>query len=158
MRAGDNIKLKLRNVEESDVQPGYVVCSPDAMCRVGRVFDGEVLIREHKSIIAAGYQCVLHIHAATEEIQIKVFYALFFSRSLEKKNFLLQNVICTIDKKTNEKKVKRFVKQDDKCILRFESPEPFCLELFKDFQQMGRFTLRDEGRTMAIGKVVKIVE
>jgi peptide chain release factor subunit 3 len=42
--------------------------------------------------------------------------------------------------------------------MRLESQEPFCLELFKEFAQMGRFTLRDEGKTIAIGKVVKIVE
>ncbi|KAI6213499.1 Tr-type G domain-containing protein [Aphelenchoides besseyi] len=136
--AGDNIKLKLKNVEESDILPGFVVCSPESPCRVGKVFDAEVHIFEHKSIIAAGYSCVLHIHAAVEEIVVK-------------------RVICTIDKRKNKKKV-AFVKQEDKCILRLESPEPFCLEVYKDFPQMGRFTLRDEGRTIAIGKVVKIID
>ena len=32
------------------------------------------------------------------------------------------------------------------------------MEPFKEFPQMGRFTLRDEGRTIAIGKVLKVVE
>lgn len=63
-----------------------------------------------------------------------------------------------MDKKTGEKKKSKFVKQDEKCILRLESAEPFCLETFLEFPQMGRFTLRDEGKTVAIGKVVKIVE
>jgi peptide chain release factor subunit 3 len=31
-----------------------------------------------------------------------------------------------------------------------------CIERFKDFPQLGRFTLRDEGRTIAIGKVEKL--
>jgi peptide chain release factor subunit 3 len=42
--------------------------------------------------------------------------------------------------------------------MRLESAEPFCLEAFKDFAQMGRFTLRDEGKTIAMGKVLKVVE
>lgn len=67
-------------------------------------------------------------------------------------------MICTIDKKSGEKKKARFVKQDEKCIMRLESAEPFCMEPFKDFPQMGRFTLRDEGRTIAVGKVLKVVE
>jgi len=54
--------------------------------------------------------------------------------------------------------VVKFVRQDDKCIMRLESTEAFCLETFKDFPPMGRFTLRDEGKTIAIGKVVKLVE
>jgi len=137
--AGDNIKLKLKGIEEGAILPGFVVCSQEVVCHVGKIFDAELLILEHNSIIAPGYSCVLHIHAAIEEVSVK-------------------KVICTIDKKTNEKKRAGFVKQDEKCILRLESQEPFCLELFKDFPTMGRFTLRDEGRTIAIGKVVKIVE
>lgn len=63
-----------------------------------------------------------------------------------------------MDKKTGEKKKKMFVKQDEKCILRLESQESFCLEKFTDFPQMARFILRDEGKTVAIGKVIKIIE
>jgi peptide chain release factor subunit 3 len=29
---------------------------------------------------------------------------------------------------------------------------------FDDYAQLGRFTLRDEGRTIAIGKVTKVLE
>jgi peptide chain release factor subunit 3 len=32
------------------------------------------------------------------------------------------------------------------------------MDLFKNFPQMGRFMLRDEGKTIAIGKIVKIIE
>ncbi|VDK48461.1 unnamed protein product [Anisakis simplex] len=137
--AGDNIKLKLKGVEDADILSGFILCSSDALCHVGRVFDAEVVILEHKSIIASGYSCVLHIQSAVEEVTVKM-------------------VICTIDKKTGAKLRARFVKQDEKCIMRLESAEPFCLEAFKDFPQMGRFTLRDEGKTIAIGKVLKVLE
>ena len=62
-----------------------------------------------------------------QKIQIKVFYAIFFLAFVRNSKFLLQNVICTIDKKTNEKKDMRFVKQNDKLILRFRSPSRFAL-------------------------------
>lgn len=137
--SGDNVKLKLKGVEDADILPGFILCSPDALCHVGKVFDAEVVILEHRSIIASGYSCVLHIQSAIEEVTVKM-------------------VICTIDKKTGAKVRARFVKQDEKCIMRLESAEAFCLEAFKDFPQMGRFTLRDEGRTIAIGKVLKVVE
>ncbi|WKY10985.1 hypothetical protein Q1695_002941 [Nippostrongylus brasiliensis] len=137
--SGDNVKFKLKGVEENELQSGFIICSPDALCKVGRVFDAEVVILEHKSIIASGYTCVLHIQSAVEEVSVKT-------------------VICTIDKKTGEKKKSRFVRQDEKCIMRIESAEAFCLEPFKELPQLGRFTLRDEGRTIAIGKVLKVVE
>lgn len=39
----------------------------------------------------------------------------------------------------------RFVKQDQVVIMRLECAGVVCLEEFKLFPQMGRFTLRDEG-------------
>lgn len=70
--AGDSVKLKLKGVEEADILSGFVLCSQDAPCRVGRIFDAEVFILEHKSIITSGYTCVLHLHTAVEEVQIEV--------------------------------------------------------------------------------------
>jgi peptide chain release factor subunit 3 len=39
-----------------------------------------------------------------------------------------------------------------------ETTAPVCVERFADYPQLGRFTLRDEGRTIAIGKVTKLIE
>ena len=43
---------------------------------VATVFDAQVVILEHKSIICAGYNCVLHIHSAVEEVRFKGLIAL----------------------------------------------------------------------------------
>lgn len=40
--SGDNVKLKLKGVEDADILPGFILCSPDALCHVGKVFDAEV--------------------------------------------------------------------------------------------------------------------
>ena len=42
--------------------------------------------------------------------------------------------------------------------MRIECAEPFCIDLYEKFPQMGRFTLRDEGKTIAMGKVKKLIE
>lgn len=57
-----------------------------------------------------------------------------------------QALICLVDKKTGEKSKTRprFVKQDQVAIMRIECAGIICLEPFKKFAQMGRFTLRDE--------------
>ena len=39
----------------------------------------------------------------------------------------------------------RFVKQDQVVIARLQTAGIICLETFKEFPQMARFTLRDEG-------------
>lgn len=38
-------------------------------------------------------------------------------------------------------------------IAKIETTAPICLETYKDHPQLGRFTLRDEGKTVAMGKV-----
>ncbi|KAL1116064.1 hypothetical protein AAG570_005559 [Ranatra chinensis] len=126
--AGENIKVKLKGIEEEDVSPGFVLCDPGAPARTGKVFDAQVVILEHKSIICAGYSAVMHIHCVAEEVTVKA-------------------LICLIDKKTGEKTKQRprFVKQDQVAIMRIECAGVICLEPFKLFPQMGRFTLRDEG-------------
>jgi peptide chain release factor subunit 3 len=52
----------------------------------------------------------------------------------------------------------KFVKEGQTVIMRLESSELFCLDTFKEFEQMGRIMLRDEGKTIGIGKVMKVVE
>lgn len=141
VHCGENVKAKLRGVEEADIAPGFVLCDPLSPCKTGRVFDGQVVILEHKSIICAGYSAVCHIHSVAEEVTVK-------------------RLICIVDKKTNKpsKTGPRFVKQDQVAIMRFETSGVICMESFKDHPQLGRFTLRDEGKTIAIGKVLKVVE
>lgn len=138
---GENVKIKLKGIEEEDISSGFVLCDPNNTCKTGRVFDAQVFILEHKNIIAPGYSAVCHIHNVAEEVKVDA-------------------LICLVDKKTNERsKVRpRFIKQDQTAIVRFKSDGVICMERFKDMAQMGRFNLRDEGRTIGVGKVLKIVE
>lgn len=139
--SGDNIKLKLRGVEEEDILPGFVLCEPSLPCHVGSKFEAQIVILEHKSIICAGYGAVLHIHNVVEEVQITQLKAL-------------------VDRKTGKRVAQRprFVKQDQIVIACLQTSGVICLETFKEFPQMARFTLRDEGKTIAIGKVLKLAE
>lgn len=138
---GENVKIKVKGIEEEDVSPGFVLCDSLNPIKVGRKFDAQLVILEHKSIICAGYSAVMHIHCAAEEITVAA-------------------LLCLVDKKTGEKSKTRprFVKQDQVAIMRIECSGLICLEEFKRFPQMGRFTLRDENKTIAIGKVLRVIE
>lgn len=82
-KSGQNVKLKLKGVEEEEVTSGFVLCDLSSPCSVGRVFDAQVVIVELKSILCPGYSAVLHMHTASEEIVIKA-------------------IICLLDKKTGQ--------------------------------------------------------
>ncbi|KAG0069748.1 translation termination factor GTPase eRF3, partial [Podila epicladia] len=136
---GDNIRIRLRGIEEEDIMIGFVLCSPKSPIHVTSKFEAALGILDHKNIICAGYTAVLHIHNAIEEITLSA-------------------MIHLIDKKTGRKSKRppQFLKKGQQGIVMIETSGPICLETFAEAPRLGRFTLRDEGKTIAIGKVTKL--
>jgi len=139
--SGENVKIKVKGIDDGEVSPGFVLCSLSNPIKTGKVFDAQIVMLDLKSIVCAGFGCIMHLQAMAEEVTIKA-------------------LICLVDKKTGEKSKTRprFIKQEQIAIVRFTATHPICMETFKNHPQLGRFTLRDEGTTIAIGKILKIVE
>lgn len=113
------------------------------MMPVTEVFEAELDVLElleYRSIIAKGYTCIMHIHTYNDEIEIK-------------------DLVKTVDVNDKGEKVEKtkpmFAKSGSKLTCRIAPKTPIALEKFDIMPQMARFTLRDEGRTIAIGKVLK---
>ncbi|KAJ7937073.1 eukaryotic polypeptide chain release factor 3 [Mycena leptocephala] len=138
---GDNVRIRLRGVEDEDISPGFMLTSPHKPIHAVRQFQAELAILEHKSIICAGYSAVMHIHTLSEEVTLPALLHYF-------------------DKATGRKSRKppQFAKRGQKIVALIETAAPVCVERFADYPQLGRFTLRDEGRTIAIGKITKLIE
>ncbi|KAF7723940.1 translation termination factor GTPase eRF3 [Apophysomyces ossiformis] len=138
---GDNVRLRLKGIEEDEVSAGFMLCDRKKPVKTTTMFEAQLAILEHKNIICAGYTAVLHLHSAVEEISITALLHL-------------------IDKKTGRKSKRppQFVKQGQKVIARIETAGPICIETFEDYPQLGRFTVRDEGKTIAVGRVTKVLE
>ncbi|KAG6873308.1 translation termination factor GTPase eRF3 [Termitomyces sp. Mi166 len=138
---GDNVRVRLRGVEDEDISPGFVLTSPLKPIHAVRQFEAQLAILEHKNIICAGYSAVMHIHTLSEEVTLPALLHYY-------------------DKATGRKSRKppQFAKKGQKIVALIETTLPVCVERFVDYPQLGRFTLRDEGRTIAIGKITKLVE
>jgi peptide chain release factor subunit 3 len=138
--SGDNVRIKLKGIEEDEISPGFVICSPDYKINCVTSFEAQLAILEYKNIICAGYSAVLHLHACVEDVSITA-------------------LLHSVDKKTGKKSkhAPRFLKQGDVAIVRLETSQMVCAETYADFQQLGRFTIRDEGKTIAIGKITKLL-
>ncbi|RBQ76370.1 hypothetical protein VDGD_07445 [Verticillium dahliae] len=67
-QCGDQVRLRLRGAEEEDIMPGFVLCSPKRLVHNVTAFEAQIRILELKSILSAGFNCVLHVHAAIEEV------------------------------------------------------------------------------------------
>ncbi|KAK3332103.1 eukaryotic peptide chain release factor GTP-binding subunit [Cercophora scortea] len=142
-QCGDQVRLRLRGVEEEEIMPGFVLCSPKRLVHNVSTFEAQIRILDLKSILTAGFNCVLHVHAAIEEVT--------FAALLHK-----------LQKGTNRKSKMppSHAKKGDSIIARMEiigGAGSVCVERFEDYPQMGRFTLRDQGQTIAIGKITKLI-
>ena len=95
---------------------------------------------DHKPIFSSGYKAMMHIHTIQEECELKEI---------------------DISYETNEKGVKtqkvkpKFVTSGATILAKIMVSNPICLEKYETIEQMGRFTLRDDGKTIALGKIMK---
>lgn len=78
---GDNVRIRLRGVEDEDISPGFVLTSPKNPVHAVRQFEAQLAILEHKNIICAGYSAVMHVHTLSEEITLPVRSSLHLSQS-----------------------------------------------------------------------------
>lgn len=138
---GEQVRLKLKGVEEEDISNGFVLSSPKFPVKTVTRFEAQIAIVELKSILATGFTCVMHIHTAIEEVTFK-------------------QLLHKLEKGTNRKSKKppAFAKKGMKIIAVLETEAPVCVETYNDYQQLGRFTLRDQGVTIAIGKITKLLD
>lgn len=127
---GDQVRLRIRGVEEEDILPGFVLCSPKRPVHCVSAFEAQIVLIELKSILSAGFNCVLHVHSAIEEVT--------FAALLHK-----------LEKGTGRKskKAPAFAAKGQSIIARLEvigGAGAVCVERFEDYPQLGRFTLRDQ--------------
>ncbi|KAL6234724.1 P-loop containing nucleoside triphosphate hydrolase protein [Aspergillus navahoensis] len=127
---GDQVRMRLRGVEEEDLLPGFVMCSPKRPVHCVSAFEAKIRILDLKSILTAGFNCVMHVHSAVEEITIAA---------------LLHKLEPGTGRRS--KRPPPFASKGQTIIARIEitsAAGAVCVERFEDYNQMGRFTLRDQ--------------
>ncbi|CAG9324085.1 unnamed protein product [Blepharisma stoltei] len=140
--AGENVRIKLKVPEEVEIQRGFTICDIHDVCHAAQEFSADVQLLdllEEKQVVSAGYQCVMHAHTAVEECEILEITAL-------------------IDVARKKKSKTSFGRSNQRILMRVKAEEEICVEPFTKMNQLGRFTLRDEGKTVGLGKIIEIVE
>lgn len=138
---GDNIGFNVRGISKQDVKRGMVVGHVTNPPTVAKEFIAQIFVIYHPTAIAAGYTPVLHAHTVQQATQIV-------------------EIIQKIDPRTGQvvEDHPKSIKTGDAAIVRMRPLQPICLETFKDFPELGRFALRDSGRTIAAGIVKEITQ
>ncbi|KAG7592087.1 Translation elongation factor EFTu/EF1A C-terminal [Arabidopsis thaliana x Arabidopsis arenosa] len=139
---GENLRVRITGIEDEDILAGFVLSSIVNPVPVVTEFVAQLQILEllDNAIFTAGYKAILHIHAVVEECEI----------------IELKSQIDLKTRKPMKKKV-LFVKNGAAVVCRIQVTNSICIEKFSDFPQLGRFTLRTEGKTIAVGKVTELL-
>ncbi|GIQ83020.1 hypothetical protein KIPB_004265, partial [Kipferlia bialata] len=140
--AGDNLRIKLNGIDEDRIAQGSVLCSPDNVIKHCTSFTSTLMIMEAKNVISSGSEFVFHSHAVQCQCKIK-------------------HILAKLDKKTGAVVTKKpsFVTPGSSCAVTIELAKPVCLEAFDKksvHQRFGRFILRAEDATVAIGTIKKV--
>jgi len=103
--SGDNVRLRLRGVEDEDISPGFVLTSLSKPIHAVRQFEAQLAILEHKNIICAGYSAVMHVHTLAEDVTLAVSFTLVMG-CLFPHHTVFQALLHYFDKATGRKSKK----------------------------------------------------
>jgi len=134
-KPGENVLIKL-SITIEDVQKGYVISSAISPCPAVteiKVQLALVEMLEHRPLFTPGYDAMMHVHTAEIEVTCR-------------------SLVSVLDK--GKEVVRPFARQGQVCTAILSMPLSTCMESYKDMNALGRVTLRDEGRTIAIGKIL----
>jgi len=136
---GENVLVKLNGCGTEDILKGFVICSEPPCRAVDKLICqiGLMDMPESTKIFTAGFQAMFHAHTAEEECTVTKLFE-------------------TTNAKGQVNKTPRFANIGMKVICMVQLERTVPLETFENMAFLGRFTLRTEGKTIAIGKVIKL--
>ncbi len=136
---GDNIGFNVRGVSKRDIKRGDVAGHLDKPPTVAEEFTARIFVIWHPSAITVGYTPVIHAHTASIACRIVEIQA-------------------KLDPRTGQvvEKNPQFLKMGDAAIVKFKPIKPMVIEKYSEFPQLGRFAMRDMGKTVGIGVVVDV--
>jgi len=140
-KAGDNIGIHVRNVEEEDIETGDVVGPTDHPPTVATEFRAQLFVLYHPSTIQPGYTPVLQAHAAQVPCEF-----------LELKEKLGPAGTTVIDGNPFQ------LESGDSAIVDLAVEQPIAIEEKSNIPELGSFVIRDMSHTIAAGKVLDIRE
>ncbi|OYT65074.1 translation elongation factor EF-1 subunit alpha [Candidatus Bathyarchaeota archaeon ex4484_205] len=138
---GDNIGFNVKGIAKNEIRRGDVISHPETPPTVAKEFIGQIIVIYHPTAIAAGYTPVLHVHTAQVACQFVELLKKFDPRTGA---VLEENP--------------QYLKTGDGALVKFRPVRPVCIERYADFPALGRFAIRDMGRTIAAGVVKEVTE
>lgn len=140
-RSGDNLGFCITDLNKNDIRRGYVAGHLESPPTIAKKFLAKIAIEIHPSVIKAGYTPVFHAH--TSDVSC-----------------IIEEILQKLDPKTGEitEENPLFISSGDTAIVKIKPTRPLVIESVKKIPQLGRFIIRDFGRTIGSGLCLKILE
>ena len=138
------MQLKVSYLDEDQIFKGDVLGPRDAPVPISQVIEAEVeLLELLKPIFSKGSMCMMHIHTYADEISVK-------------------DIVWAVEKDPNtgeevKKDMPKYTRNYARCLVRLSMKTPIPVEKIGECAALGRFTLRDEGKTIAVGRVTRYI-
>ncbi|GAB9468200.1 Translation elongation factor tu [Globisporangium polare] len=139
-RAGDTIDMGVAGIDPTALSTGSILCSIPSPVRLARRFEAKIMTMPAVEVPLVKGTCVtIHIHHVDEPVNIT-------------------RLISILNKSGEvEKRKPRCITREKSAVVQITCQRPICLEVFSSYRQLGRFTLRDRGTTLAAGIITEII-
>eukprot|EP00483_Globobulimina_turgida_P007901 UN07917 len=141
--AGENVLISFDKgaLSMDQIYGGCVICSLHQPTKIVESFLAEIYIHEIPGggIMTKGYQAMFHSHNISTICEIA-------------------DIPHKLHKKTRKrsKAAPDFLRGRESAIVKIKLDKKNALEPFEDCGALGRFTLRDRGKTVVIGKIIQV--
>ncbi|CAK4621102.1 hypothetical protein LEN26_014384 [Aphanomyces euteiches] len=138
--AGDNVDMGIVGIDPSALSVGNILCSVVSPIRMVQRFEAQIMTMPAVEVpLVKGTCLTFHIHSIDEPVHVT-------------------RLVSTLKKSGEvDKKKPRCITRNSSAVVQVTCQRPICLELFAEFRQLGRFTLRDRGVTLAAGIVTEVL-
>lgn len=139
--AGDHVTVVLTGMDMAHVNVGSVLCDPQNSIKSAMRIRARIVIFNLELPITKGFTVVFHYQSITEPAIIK-------------------RLNCQLNKNTGEviKNKPKCLVKNSSAVVEIEFERPVCLEMYKDYKDLGRFMLRHGGHTIAAGLVEEVLK
>jgi len=138
--AGDHVTLTIGGIDAMHVGVGSILCDPSSPVKSTNKMKARILVFNIDIPITKGFMVLFHYQAMSEPATIKRLLAL-------------------LSKSTGEvlKRKPRCLTKNSNAEVEIHTSRPVCVELYKDYKDLGRFMLRYGNETFAAGVITQIL-
>lgn len=124
------------------VATGNVLCNPENLISVATKFQAQIIVTAADALLLPGTQGVIHIGGGAEEASIERLCRLILKKNAG----------------SSKPKVPRRMISGEKGEVVFQMPRGVAMEKSEDVKGLGRLVFRQDGRTLAVGIVLRVLE